>query len=193
MRLRILFLGTALFLSGCAASSDQESDFQIKKAIYSVHQEVVDMLKTTPTKQPVCEGSIVKGCQPVLYFDLNSVTLTDETMQSLDWTVSKMLHYDRYNISLTGHSDQTGDTKDNLKLSEKRANAIRDYLVDKGIDEQRIEVAFKGDSEPVCSEEEMCNELNRRVEAKIYSVNTDLSDFADFMTTNIFHNQKNEE
>lgn len=183
----MLFLSSVLLLTGCAGDGSP-----IQKAVCTVKQEVVDLFQPTYEKKPVCSGSFVKGCQPVVYFDSGSYELSDEMLQNLDWAVSKMEKYDRYNVDLTGHADKTGEKTDNLRLSEKRVKAVRDYLVDLGIDEQRIKISFKGDNNPVC-EEEFCNELSRRVELNLYSVNTDFSDFADFVTTNVFHNQKNEE
>ena len=197
MRLSALLCSAILFLTGCAGSQSslsqsEANDFQIKKTICFMRQEVVDMFKSTPVKQPVCSGSIVKGCQPVLYFDLNSDKLFEESIQNLDWVSLKMLHYDRYQVTLIGHADQAGDEKDNLLLSEKRVNTVKSYLLDQGIDESRIQVLFKGEMDPIC-EEDFCNELNRRVEVYLHPVNTDFSDLTDFISTKVFNNQKNEE
>ncbi len=185
MRLSALLCSAILFLTGCAGSQSslsqsEANDFQIKKTICSMRQEVVDMLKSTPVKQPVCEGSIVKGCQPVLYFRSGKDELSEETIKNLDWAVRKMLHYERYHITITGYADQVGTQEDNLFLSEKRAKAVRAYLLDQGIEAERIQTEFKGEESPVC-EEDFCNELNRRTELNIYPIN------------NMFHNQKNEE
>ena len=119
MKLRLLLCSAVLFLAGCSVSDTsapelEPSDFGVKKTICSIRQDVVDMFTHTPVKQPVCEGSIVKGCQPVLYFDLGSTELSDEAIQNLDWASSKVLRYDRYNVNLIGHADQLGDEEDNL-------------------------------------------------------------------------------
>ena len=184
MKLRLLLCLTVLFLAGCSVSDTsapelEPSDFGVKKTICSIRQDVVDMFNSTPVKQPVCEGSIVKGCQPVLYFDLGSTELSDESIQNLDWVSLKMMRYERYNVTLTGHTDQSGDEESNLLLSEKRANAVQTYLLENGIDESRIHVSFKGEEDPVC-EEDFCDELNRRVEMHIYPTNTLFSDSDNF-------------
>lgn len=178
MRLRVLFLGMAFLLSGCAGSDS--SDLDLKKTICATREEIVSLFKPTPVKQPVCEGSIVKGCQPVLYFESGEDELSEESIKNLDWVARKMLHYERYHITITGYTDQVGTHEDNLFLSEKRAKTVREYLLDQGIDEERIQTEFKGEEFPVC-EEDFCDELNRRAELNIYPVN------------NMFHNQKNEE
>ena len=186
------FLGiVTVLLTGCA-NSDISIKETVKETVCSMHQEMVDAFTFKHEKQPICSGSLVKGCQPVIYFDVNSAELTDDSIQNLDWVVKKMAHYDRYNVSLTGHADISGDEADNLDLSEKRVLAVKNYLFDNGIDDARIKIDFKGAELPIC-EEEYCKELSRRVEVRLYSVNTDFSDLADFVTTNVFHNQKNEE
>ncbi len=162
MKLKILLLGCAVCLSGCA-----NSDGDVKKAICSVQQDVKEMITSTPVKQPVCTGSIVKGCQPVIYFDVNKSDLTDESIQNLDWVVQKMTRYDRYHVALTGHADVSGTTDKNLQLSEERVNAVRAYLIKQKISADRIEGYYKGANEPICTEE-YCKELSRRVEMYIY-------------------------
>lgn len=162
MKLKILLLGCAVCLSGCA-----NSDGDVKKAICSVQQDVKEMITSTPIKQPICTGSIVKGCQPVIYFDVNKSDLTDESIQNLDWVVQKMTRYDRYHVALTGHADVSGTADKNLQLSEDRVNAVRDYLIKKQISADRIEGYYKGANDPICTDE-YCKELSRRVEIYIY-------------------------
>ena len=72
------------------------------------------------------------------------------------------------NISLTGHTDNTGSAQRNQVLSQNRANSIKNYLVSKGMPATQITAEGKGDAEPIAennSEENMA--LNRRVELKI--------------------------
>lgn len=124
----------------------------------------------TPVKQPVCSGNLLKGCQPVLYFNLNSVYLTPDTKQNLDWTYEKMTRWPQKHVEIVGHADAFGYPDKNLVLSKMRALAVKEYLVKKGIEQDRISVSFKGEMEPVCSKP-ACQELNRRVEVKIHTPN----------------------
>ncbi|MCD2516075.1 OmpA family protein [Massilia sp. G4R7] len=77
------------------------------------------------------------------------------------------------NVDITGYTDRLGSEKYNLKLSERRANAVRDYLVSKGIDGNRLKAYGKGEANPLvqCNEKNRaaliaCLEPNRRVEVE---------------------------
>ncbi|WP_426196898.1 OmpA family protein [Massilia sp. DWR3-1-1] len=80
-------------------------------------------------------------------------------------------------VDITGHADRLGSAKYNQKLSERRANAVRDYLVGKGIAAERLKAFGKGETMPVvtCKESNRaalikCLEPNRRVEVEQISV-----------------------
>lgn len=77
------------------------------------------------------------------------------------------------NVDITGYTDRLGSEQYNLKLSERRANAVRDYLVSKGIDGSRLNAYGKGEANPVvtCNQKKRaeliaCLEPNRRVEVE---------------------------
>ncbi len=146
---KILFLTVAIFLGGCSTFSQ-----------YGFSQN-----------GSVCQGSVVKGCQPIVYFDVDESKLTSQEKENLNWVVEKLERFERRHVNLIGHADPTGDIDQNLVLSEKRADAVKDYLVEQGIDEDRIHTDFKGDAEPVCHEDE-CHERSRRVEVEIYTHKT---------------------
>ena len=76
-------------------------------------------------------------------------------------------------VDITGHADRLGSEQYNLKLSERRANAVRDYLVSRGIDGARLKAYGRGEANPVvtCTERNRaalikCLEPNRRVEVE---------------------------
>ena len=50
---------------------------------------------------------------------------------------------------VTGHTDRIGSAEYNQKLSERRANQVKDYLVSQGVDASRLQAVGKGESEPV--------------------------------------------
>ncbi|MBQ5962878.1 OmpA family protein [Massilia sp. ZL223] len=80
-------------------------------------------------------------------------------------------------VDITGYTDRLGSEKYNLKLSERRANAVRDYLVSKGIDGNRLKAYGKGEANPLvtCNQKKRaeliaCLEPNRRVEVEQITV-----------------------
>jgi len=69
-------------------------------------------------------------------------------------------------VLLIGHADRIGSEAYNQKLSQRRADAVRAYLIDQGIEAKRIETAAKGESEPVVSCDNvkgMVNSKNRKL------------------------------
>ena len=73
-------------------------------------------------------------------------------------------------IELAGHTDNTGDADANLILSQSRADAVMNYLVQKGIDAARLSSQGYGDSAPIDSNEtDEGRTNNRRTELKIIS------------------------
>ena len=73
-------------------------------------------------------------------------------------------------VELHGHTDSIGSDAYNQALSDKRANAVRDYLVSKGISANRLNAIGKGELDPVASNETPEGRAqNRRVELNIIS------------------------
>ena len=77
-------------------------------------------------------------------------------------------------VLVTGHTDRLGSAAYNQKLSERRANTVRDYLVSKGVDKAKIETIGMGEKQPVvqCDQKQMkalieCLQPNRRVEVQV--------------------------
>jgi outer membrane protein OmpA-like peptidoglycan-associated protein/flagellar hook assembly protein FlgD len=73
--------------------------------------------------------------------------------------------YARYKVLIEGHTDDTGDEGYNLKLSERRAQSVKDYLISKGVDKDRLKVRGMGESSPfVPNKDDESRRKNRRVE-----------------------------
>ena len=83
----------------------------------------------------------------------------------LDLAVAKMAEIKDAGLQITGHTDSQGNAEMNKKLSESRANAVRDYLVSKGVDASRLATAGMGPDQPVASNAtEQGRFQNRRIE-----------------------------
>jgi type IX secretion system PorP/SprF family membrane protein len=101
-------------------------------------------------------------------FDFNSTNLDEESEAYLDELARALIDNPDLQIQLIGHTDNVGSSKFNLKLSHTRAQSIKDFLIEKGVEPARIGVSGKGMSEPLnenVTDEERA--LNRRVEMKI--------------------------
>jgi len=82
-------------------------------------------------------------------FDFNKATLRAEGKAKLDEVVAKVKDIKLEVIIAVGHADRFGTDKYNQKLSEKRAEAVKAYLVSKGIEPNRVYTEGKGKKQPV--------------------------------------------
>ncbi len=111
-------------------------------------------------------------------FDFDKYNLKPEGMAAIDRDViSKLAGVTKLELVLvTGHTDRIGSQAYNQKLSERRANAVRDYLVSKGVAKDKIETLGMGKTQPipglVCEQKNFkeliaCLAPNRRVEVEV--------------------------
>ena len=103
-----------------------------------------------------------------VYFDFGKFTLRSESFTELDELVSYMKWKENEKIEIAGYTDNVGNDADNLKLSQQRADAIRQYLIKKGIQPARVIAKGYGASQPVADNStDEGRQRNRRTEVKI--------------------------
>lgn len=104
-----------------------------------------------------------------MQFDNGNATLKTSMFADLDKIIDFLLDNPEFRLKIDGHTDTDGDPELNLKLSENRANAIKEYLVGFGkLDPERIEATGYGSSRPIVEEKtEADKQINRRVEFNI--------------------------
>lgn len=103
-----------------------------------------------------------------LIFSQGKALIDPKSYSELDEVVEMMKENSRIEIQLEGHTDNVGSSKANLELSQKRVDAVKRYLVDKGISKGRIQTKAFGGTQPL--KNEMTPEAraaNRRVEMRI--------------------------
>lgn len=101
-------------------------------------------------------------------FDFNSTGLDAESLQYFDELAVALLDNPDLRLQLVGHTDNVGSDRYNLALSLRRANAIKDYLIERGVEEIRISVEGKGLREPLNGNRtDEDRAANRRVEVVI--------------------------
>jgi outer membrane protein OmpA-like peptidoglycan-associated protein len=101
-------------------------------------------------------------------FETGKADLLEDSYKVIDELVAYLNRKDDERIELGGHTDNVGSAKSNQKLSEARANAVRNYLISKGIDPNRVTAKGYGLSVPIASNKTAEGRAqNRRTEVKI--------------------------
>ncbi len=119
-----------------------------------------------PDGQPIEVSSIEYFNQVIgdrVLFPVDQSTLTAEASSILDQQATWLLARPNAQILIEGHADEQGTREYNIRLSARRASAVRDYLVTKGIPDGRLSTVPFGKERPeaVCSNES-CWSRNRR-------------------------------
>jgi outer membrane protein OmpA-like peptidoglycan-associated protein len=128
-----------------------------------VEPEIKPAPKPVPTSTPYDAALINKPMvMDNLYFELTKSDLLESSHKELDQVAEWMRANPSVEIRLEGHTDKIGDAEKNLILSRDRVNAVREYLIRKGVSSARIATKGYGDTRLVCKPSPC--EKNRRVE-----------------------------
>lgn len=104
-------------------------------------------------------------------FDVNSSVIKPGAYQEIDRVAEVLNKYPQTRIRIEGHTDSTGSEDYNLKLSQQRAEAVKNALVTRGIDSARIETVGLGESSPIADNTtEAGRQMNRRVKVVIIPI-----------------------
>lgn len=103
-----------------------------------------------------------------LLFKTDSYTLFEESKAILDLFAIYLTSNPQYFIKIEGHTDDIGDDRSNLLLSQKRAQEVRKYLISKNIDKDRLQAKGYGEQKPkVANTSDENRRINRRTECQI--------------------------
>jgi outer membrane protein OmpA-like peptidoglycan-associated protein len=110
-------------------------------------------------------------------FNFDKYNIRSDQRSKLDELVDQLNGATYSNVSVAGHADRIGTDAYNLKLSERRANSVKAYLVRKGIPASKITIEFYGEGQPITSEADCqgkrgkdlisCYQPDRRVEVNV--------------------------
>lgn len=103
-----------------------------------------------------------------VHFSSNSAEIQIRDKEELDNLYNKLLNNSFLRIELASHTDSVGSDESNMRLSQKRSNSVKKYLVEKGIDDNRIVAKGYGEEEPKETNETVEGRAtNRRTEVRI--------------------------
>jgi len=133
--------------------------------------------KTTPMRQTITTLILLlltvfafgqQTEKALTYFDYDKYELTQQSKATLDNLLEKVKSKDIIQIEVYGHTDNDGDESYNKKLSQNRATTVRQYLVSKGISNDKIKIEYFGEAQPTATNDnEDGKQKNRRVEIVI--------------------------
>ena len=102
-------------------------------------------------------------------FEHNKAELLSESYNEIDSVANVLKRQPHFDITIIGHTDDSGSKTYNLNLSKARALAVKEYLISSGIAQDRIQIIGKGSSEPLSKTNA---KVNRRVEFKLIEKHT---------------------
>ena len=104
-----------------------------------------------------------------IYFDFQSYRITSDSYPVLQQIYDALNGAPDLAVEIGGHTDNIGTHEYNMELSQKRAEAVRTWLIDKGISGSRVKAVGYGEEVPLASndDEENGRELNRRIEIRV--------------------------
>lgn len=115
-----------------------------------------------PPPKPSIDELFLKEVRDA-FFDFNKADIRADARPALSKTAEFLKNYPQVKVTVEGHCDERGSTEYNLGLGDRRANAVKQYLVSLGIAADRISTVSFGKEKPFCMEHnEDCWQQNRR-------------------------------
>ncbi|MBF0466715.1 MAG: OmpA family protein [Nitrospirae bacterium] len=154
------------------------------RVYWSCHtKEAIELAnKVIRMTQGPCQGSASKGLNglqsssgvalfTVAHFDVNSAKIKKGSETQLNTAINAIKQYEQGHAMVEGHSDSTGGYAYNMRISKRRAEAVKDYIVRHGaIETQKVEAVGYGYTRPIASNETKSGRAqNRRADVRVFS------------------------
>jgi peptidoglycan-associated lipoprotein len=108
------------------------------------------------TAAPGSQQDFVVNVGDRVFFETDQTDLTPQARATLDKQAQWLSQYNRYTFTIEGHADERGTREYNIALGARRAQAVREYLVSRGIEAQRMRTISYGKERPVA----VCNDIS---------------------------------
>ena len=171
--LTVSSLAMLLALGGCSSknSIDGDSDAKLNSMKTSISDTKVETSTIGADYVSNSSANDINDFSGVnnIYFSFDKFTLSTTAKEKLDQNVGNFNEMNgNYNIKVEGNCDEWGTDQYNYALGLKRANEVKKYLSNQGIDTTKISLVSYGESNPVCSSHNQnCWKKNRRADIKL--------------------------
>ncbi|WNO08109.1 peptidoglycan-associated lipoprotein Pal [Teredinibacter sp. KSP-S5-2] len=164
LKIFLAMIAVMSLLAGCSSNTQVEDDASATdSATESTDQGAGADLDGANSMENAVDLS---GVDTVFYFDFDQSILRSESRSAL-MLHAEALKAEPRNVRLEGHADERGSREYNMALGERRANAVRDFLVLQGVDSNLIETVSYGEERPAeVGSYDSAWSKNRRVELK---------------------------
>lgn len=151
--------GVAVDANGCMIDNDTDKDGVLNAN---------DICPNTPMGEAVNSDGCPEKITLKINFENNSAEVASSSFEIVQKYADFLTKYTSYSSNIVGYTDSRGSENYNQKLSEKRANAVKDMLLEKGVPSDRLSSEGKGEANPVADNKTAEGRAeNRRIEAEL--------------------------
>ena len=115
-----------------------------------------DPLAGAGNAPPGSQQDFVVNVGDRVFFESDQSTLTPQARATLDNQAQWLARYSQYSFTIEGHADERGTREYNIALSARRGQAVRDYLISRGVQANRMRTISYGKERPVA----VCNDIS---------------------------------
>jgi len=152
-------LGVEVDVNGCAVDNDTDKDGVLNAQ---------DICPNTPLGEAVNSDGCPAKITLKVNFANNSAEIQPSSFDMLQKYADFLTKYSAYSANIIGYTDSRGSEAYNQKLSEKRANAVKDMLLEKGVSSDRLSSEGRGEANPIADNATSEGRAeNRRIEAEL--------------------------
>ncbi|MBL7871017.1 MAG: OmpA family protein [Cyclobacteriaceae bacterium] len=169
-------LGTGSYEFGVMSTVPKEYVVSVELEGYIFENLKVNLGRATEESQTITRRVLLRkvavgeiSALRHVFFDFGKATLQEASSEELNMMVTMMKQNQSMQVEIGGHTDDVGSDTFNKKLSQQRADAVKNYLTSNGIGGRRIKSIGYGEEKPLVSNDDESGgrEINRRVEFKI--------------------------
>ncbi len=157
-----------LFFGSNTSQKNQDNKYVEKIVHDTIYIQKNSKIDTVTYVDETTKTTVKMLSLPNVQFEKNKIVLLRSSIPQLNQLVAYLLENKSVNAEIIGHTDSDGNALANKKLSKGRAEQVRKYLIQNGVQSWRVKATGKGESEPVTENKTAEGRaMNRRVEVKL--------------------------